>query len=652
MDILKQLENEINCLEKKPNKKVHTEIIDKKSLEVLKDIEKNHNTAWSVFMYERNKKSKALDKTAILYRGNKITYRETYIKAYEYAKSLKKLGFKKGDKLMICISDIPEYIYIDIACNFIGVEAHFIGSYFEHVYISSIINNNKYKGVFASEDNYKEISPVIENSNIKNVILVSLEDSLMKKDGKPYNPYQEVEYRHDYKSKIDSIKKESSKKILSQDEFIEIGKLYNGRVIEEQTLDDIATISYTSGTTSKNNPKGVKHSNRAYISSSRFKSSDVSKMPEMKNLVGMATIPLYSYTHLSTITDVLYCNCTYACEPFKELSFFMKSLLINKPNFVESTIGPWLYLGKQLLLPMYKKVKMPFLMLPEIVGESCSPGEEKFLNKIAREHSFGTAKLPFPLAPVTFMIGGGSCEAGGLFFTIFHELRNKLLKLKNSKYNLGLLPSKLAEINVLNDDLGYCSINEPGILVSNSPACMSGYLDESLNKDAYITDKYGKKWMKIGAIGYIAEPYNRSVAIKGRINDYVYLKNGEKFPTYKIQDCILKDTKNIMSCTVIKNDNNEYICHIERQPDYKKVKNINDILLSCKSRLSKEIPEEIIPNINFRVRSNFEGFPLDISGKRSIKKLMAEKNGDMIINIEDITDTETVKLYGIKAKRL
>ena len=65
----------------------------------------------------------------------------------------------------------------------------------------------------------------------------------------------------------------------------------------------------------------------------------------------------------------------------------------------------------------------------------------------------------------------------------------------------------------------------------------------------------------------------------------------------------------------------------------------------------KEIPEEIIPNINFRVRSNFEGFPLDISGKRSIKKLMAEKNDNMLVNIEDITDTEDIKLYGIKVKK-
>ena len=34
----------------------------------------------------------------------------------------------------------------------------------------------------------------------------------------------------------------------------------------------------------------------------------------------------------------------------------------------------------------------------------------KFLNLTSRKHKFGTGKLPFPLAPVTFSIGGGTTD--------------------------------------------------------------------------------------------------------------------------------------------------------------------------------------------------------------------------------------------------
>lgn len=631
---LEQFEFEINCLKKTTNNYVYSDNIDKKSREVLSDIETNHNTSWSIYMYERNKKSKALNKVAILYRGKKITYGEMYEKAFEYAKSLKKLNLKKGDELPICISNIPEYIYINLACNIIGVTAHFIGSYFESEYLLSIINSSNSNIMFLSEDCYKKIASIIEKSNVDNVVLVSLSDSLMKKDGKPYNPYQDLEKIHNFDSNITTYKKNSEKRIFSQEEFINIGMSYNGKVVEQQSLDDIATISYTSGTTKKNHPKAVKHSNRVYITVSRFKLSDVSKMPEMKNLVTKFNIPVYSHTNLSNVTDTLFCNCTYATEPFNEIEFFMKSLLINKPNYCQSTIGHWLYLAKQLRQKEYKNIKMPFLMLPDVVGEGCSLGEEKFLNQMARKHSFGTSKLPFPLSPVSFALGGGTCETGGLFFTIFHALQNHKVTIRNKEYSLGLLPVKMADYEILDLNGNYCDINEPGVLVVDSPANMSGYVEKELDKDIYIVDKFGKKWMKTGAIGYISEPYYRSIKIKGRSSDYVILSNGEIFPTYKIEEVISKDTKNILSCTVIKNESNNYICHIEKQPDSSK--SIEYILSSCKSRICNELPLEIVPKISFRVRDYLEGFPLDPSGKRSINKLKAENIAEKIISINDI----------------
>ena len=642
MDALEQFEQELKLIDRSPSNYVHDENIDERSKNVLNDIEKNHNTSWSTFMYERNKQTNSLDKLAILYRGRGISYREMYSKAFEYAKSLKQMGLKKGDELPICISNMPEYIYIFIACNMIGVTAHFFGSYFEKDYLLSIINKSKSKTIFLSEDNYAKIADVIEESQAENIVLASLSDSLMKKDGKAYNPFQQMELTHNFESNIHTFRQNSHKKLLTQDEFVEIGKNYDGKVLESQTLDDIATISYTSGTTRKNRPKAVKHSNRVYVSVSRFKSSDVSRMPEMKNLITMFRIPVYSHTNLSNITDTLFCNCTYAAEPFTELEFFLWSLIINKVNYCQATVGQWIYLAKQLRNRIYRMIRLPYLMLPDVVGEGCTPGEEKFLNTMAKKRKFGTAKLPFPLAPVTYSLGGGTCETGGLFFTIFHQLQNLRVRMRNKNCSLGLTPVKMAEYNVINLEGEYCDVNEPGMLVVNSAANMSGYVDSELNEDIYVTDKHNKRWMKMGALGYISDPYYRSIKMKGRIDDYVILSDGKMFPTYKIEESISKDTKNVMSCTVIKHDDNTYTCHIEAQPDSRR--DINYILFSCRERLRKDIPKEILPRIFFRVREYSEGFPMDPSGKRSIRTLKAEDNKDKLIyigEIEGITKDDT-----------
>ena len=353
----------------------------------------------------------------------------------------------------------------------------------------------------------------------------------------------------------------------------------------------------------------------------------------MKDLICQFAIPTYSHTNVSNVTDTFYCNCTYASEPFKETTFFTKSLLINKPNYCQSTLGRWIYSGKELMTPEYKSVKFPWLMLADVVGEGCLAGEEKFLNKVAREHKFGTKKLPFPLSPITFTLGGGSCEGGCLFFTLFHELQQKRLAFYGKKYSMGLLPVKMANVEVLNLQGDYCGINEPGFLVVDSPANFSGFTDENINSTAYMTDKYGKRWISMGALSYKSEPRFGSIKMKSRADDYVFLKDGTMFPTYRIEESISKDTKNIMSVAVIKKNDGTYVCHIEKQPGTKK--SINQILKSCALRLERDLPTEIFVKLFFRVRSNEEGFPEAKSGKRDFKQLKVENNSDKLIYIED-----------------
>ncbi|MGM9878386.1 MAG: AMP-binding protein [Bacilli bacterium] len=644
---IKHLDEEVKrvkSLEVSNNHKYEFEsILSNKAKKVLDDIEKNHNNAYAVYMYLRNKSSNSMDKTAIFYRGNNISYKEMYSKAFEYAKSLKAMGVKKGDEVPVCVNNIPEYVYLRMACSFIGATLHMLGPWFNQDYLKEILNNTGSDIMFVSDDNYYKIKNVIDESNIKNPIVISITDSLKKdKNNHPYNPYEVLDRSfHSFENKVNEIKKNSLKEIINQEEFLLAGRNYKGNVLENTTLDDVSSITYTSGTTKPGCPKGVKQSNRSYITFARFKSSDVSEMPEMKNMRALNIIPPYAHTQLSGLSDVLFCNCTFCCEPFPSKEFFPYSLLINKPNYCPSPVGFWIHLGKEFRNnELFKDINMPYLMLPEVVGEELSPGEEKFLNKIAREHKFGVEKLPFPLSPVTFSIGGGTTEGGGLFTTLYRSLQEIKPKYYNKNYKLGLYPLKLSEVEVLNQDLEYCKLNEPGLLVVNSPGNMMGYTNDEDNKTIYITDAHGKKWLNMVTLAYKSDP-SGSIKMKGRFDDYTHLQDGSIFPYFKIEESVSKDTKNIMSCTVVRNPNNDIVIHIEPQLDTKK--SINSIINSAAIRLSKEIPEEILSQIYFRFRDNEESFDMASSGKRNYSTLRNEMDYNKLISYEDALKLEENK---------
>lgn len=593
--------------------------ISKKVQKVLKELDEKHNHSLAIELYNRNKDN--LDKIALYYRGTKITYEKMFETAYQYAKSLKEMGFKKGSEVPICITNTPEFIYLFLATSFIGAKANIIGQWFDKEYLTEILNKTNSNTIFIDDISYDSIKESIKNSNIDNIVCLSLTNSLRKdKSSTPINPYEEFDNLFNpITDKFDQVKNDYPNTVLNEQEFIKKGESYQGNVIENVSLNDTCSITYTSGTTSKGRPKGVIQSNRSYITLSRFKEKDVSGMPTMKDMSVLAHIPTYTHMELScAISDTLYCNCVLALEPFYQKEFFPYALVINKPNFVPASTGFWGYLCKLLTFDEeWQNINMPYLMIPTVTGEGCSIGEEKFFNQTSRKHKFGTAKLPFPLAPVTFSIGGGTTESSGIFVTLFKNLQEKKLNHLIKKETLGLTPHRFAEVEVLDEYGNYCEVNQPGLLVAISPCEMNGYTNEELNKNTHVTDATGRQWLSLGTYSY--KDTTGRIKMKGRMHSYSKLSNGEILPHYQIEDIILKDTKNIMSCTIVETNNKELVCHIELQPF--KQKSTKAIYESMMKRLDKFLPEEIKANFYFRIRDNEESFPLDPSGKRSISTL-------------------------------
>lgn len=647
------LNREIELLEKnKKSSKKHYEYDDDLKENVkraLDDIEKNKNHSWAAEIYLRNKNN--LDKIAIQYRGNNITYEEFFEHSMEFAKSLKSMGYKKGDEIPILITNMPEFLYLFWAASAIGLRVNVVADWFNENYLTEIFNKTGSNTIFMDDLSYENVKNSIDKSNLKNIVMFSVTDSFLKdKDGNPYNPYKKIDDKfHKMENRTEEYRNICNQNFMASNEFLSIGKDYDGKILEEVDIDDVFTKTYTSGTTSPGRPKCVKNSTRCYLTLARSYEKDVATTSEMKDMKLLGHIPTDTHMTLSCgISDTLYCGCTYDCEPFYDKDFFPYSLLINKSNFAMASNGFWGNLCKKLNFDSkFKKINLPFLMIPIVTGEGTSPGEEKFYNITARKHKFGIGKLPYPISPVRFSIGGGTTEGTGVLFTLYKALFEQLPQHKIKKEGLGLTPIPFAWFEVLDENGDYCDLFEPGLLVEKSPCVMLGYDDEELNKDAFVTDKYGNKYLSTGTYSYKTD--EKRVKMKGRMKDNIFLSTGEKIPLYTIEDVVLKDTKNVMSCTVVDINGHDIVCHIELQPLTKTSK--TKIYRGIADRMKKYLPIEVLDRTFIRIRSNKNSFPLDPSGKRSIS-MLKEAGIDQKTNPFSYFDGKTQKVTKKKIKKL
>lgn len=641
MDSFYKLVGKIKLYKESIGEKKVSLIINSTSPKVVKamdDFEKNHNWTWYDETYDRNKEN--LDDVALWYRGTEITYREMFDKANKLALSLKKYGIKKGDTVPACIKNTPELVYLMLATSKIGAKINIFGPGFEKDYITEIINGTNSTILFAETEEYELIKDCVEKSNIKYKVLYSLKDSM----DNHINPYEESDLK--YLQPVQEINemKQSDSTIMSMDDFMDYGKDFVSQDNGVGSIDDDFIITYTSGSTNSSRPKQIVHKNRSLTVMGRFHADDLSGLPSTKHTRTMAHIPPYSNTDLITsISDTLYQRGTITLEPIYEKDHFLESIIINKPNFAPATCCFYLDAAKKILFDeKYKDLLLPDLYIPTVVGEAMSAGEEYFINEALKKVKAGSGKIPFPVSPVKLSFGGGDCEHGGLFFTLYRDL---LKKISLSKDEYGLKPFALADVAVLDKDKKPVPIGEMGELVSKSQVTMKEYLNnEEATKNFFFTDSNGVEWGKNNTWAYI-DKGNR-VHIKGRIGSEFTLTNGEKIPYFMLSDIVLADKKNVLTCVISSDETNgsrKIIVHVEINPLSRL--STFDVLRRVDESLEKNIPNELYKDLVYRVHSFAEGFPVNGSGKRDHLKVLSENDPSKWFRIIRTGNSATIVPY-------
>ena len=198
---------------------------------------------------DRHLKNKK-DKIAIIWVGDdpkdsqKITYKELHKKVSKAANGLKKLGIKKGDRVTIYLTMIPELAILMLACARIGAIHSIIFGGFSADSISGRINDCKSEYIITADEGVRggKIIPLKETTdeallscpNVKKCIVVKRTGNKVS-----WNNRRDVWYHNLIKDVSDHCEP------------------------EEMNAEDPLFILYTSGSTGK--PKGVLHTTGGYM---------------------------------------------------------------------------------------------------------------------------------------------------------------------------------------------------------------------------------------------------------------------------------------------------------------------------------------------------------------------------------------------------
>lgn len=444
-------------------------------------------------LLENSVKKFEKEKALSLVNGKPISYRELYEKSLVISNLLKNSGLKKGDKVAIYSSSMPQWgiVYFGIVnAGFIAVP---LLPDFSANEIETILEHSETKVVFVAEKMKARLDTIKEDLI---EILFKIEDFSL------------------FYGNID--KKQLSLNPLSPEER----KMLEEIKIQEE---DIASIIYTSGTTGRSKGVVLTHKNIVYNAVQCQTVHRVHRRDRALSFLPLSHV--YEFT-IGFVMQMLNGSAVYYLGKPPTVTSLLPAFRKIRPTLVLSVPMIIEKIYKNKVLPELTKTDLtkklyqkPFFrkILHRIAGKSLN---KTFGGKI-NFFGFGGAKVDPEVelfmkeARFKYAIGYGLTETA------------PLIAGSGTKNTIpGTIGPVLegVELAILNPD------PETGVgeIVAKGENIMQGYYkDEALTKSVFTTeeDSTGSGWFKTGDLGII-DKKNR-LSIKGRLKNMILNSAGE-----------------------------------------------------------------------------------------------------------------------------
>lgn len=312
---------------------------------------------------------------ALDFMGKKTTYEALVFEIHKVAKSFKALGICKGDKVTVCMPNVPQAVYCFYALNLIGAIGNMIHPLSSEGEIEFYLKDSQSVAAITLDQFYGKFENIRKNYKLKNLIITSVRDAL--------SPLMKLGYDFTEGKKIAPIPKNAD--VVMWDRFIAEGELYSGDYTESKKGKDPAVVLYSGGTTGTT--KGILLSNLNF-NALALQTAAMGNCCVPGNSM-LAVMPIFHGFGLGVcIHTMLSYGCKCILIPRFNAQSYAKLLRTKKPNYIAGV--PTLY-EAILRNPDMENVDLSCLQGVFSGGDSLSAELKKRFDKFLFDHN---SKVP------------------------------------------------------------------------------------------------------------------------------------------------------------------------------------------------------------------------------------------------------------------
>ena len=428
-----------------------------------------------------------------------MTYRELDQLSQALGAWFQSQGFKPGDRIALMLPNIPQFAVTMAAILRAGYTCVNVNPLYTARELEHQLKDSGASAIVILENFAHTLAEVITHTNIKHTVLASMGDLL----GPVYGRWITFAVRHLAKMVPEfELPLGENHQVTTFKDAIAAGRHQSFKSVP-QTLDDIAFLQYTGGTTGLSKGAVLTHRNivAAILQAETWFAPALERLPDLRKVNSIAALPLY---HIFALT-----LCFLAIRQGSHLTLvpnprdFAKFIDTLKKRPFHMLPGVNTLFNALMQHPMFKTVDFSNLCLTQAGGMAASEGTAR-----AWQSATGSAMI----------------EGWGMSETCAIGTNNPVTRTSFSG-TIGLpLPS--IEVAIKDDDGKSLQQGESGEICIRGPNVMVGYYkQEDETRKAFTPDGF----MRTGDIGIMDEEgYFRIV---DRKKDMIIVSGFNVFPS-------------------------------------------------------------------------------------------------------------------------
>ncbi len=519
--------------------------------------------------------AEAGEKTALIYYHARFTYHHLYGLVTRFAAGLKNIGIQKGERVALCLPNIPQFLIAYWATLYIGGVVVLINPLLSERELRYQLDNSRAKVLVVLDRLYPRVQRIQAQTHLQRIVIAMLETYMP--------PFLKIAFQFQQRIQKTREKIERSDDIMFFRHLLRYPPLTTATPV---AAGDPAVLIYTGGVTGTPKAAVLSHSN--LVANALQARAWVSDLRDGHEII-LAALPF---------------NHSYGMTACHHLGILTRSLLILHPRFDV----------KQILRSLKRYNVSLFPGVPTMFAAIVAEVKKKSIDlSHVRYCISGGAPLPVELKREFEAITHGKLVEGyGLSEASPITHCNPLLGL-NKAGSIGL-PWPNTEARIVDMNTGApVKTKVLGELQVRGPQVMIGYWDSQQSTEQVI-DANG--WLSTGDIGY--RDKDGYFYIVDRRKDIIFCGGYNVYPSEVEQ--VLREHPLVAEAAVVPMPDQYYgevVKAFVVLRDHSKSVSEEELINFCKGKLAKyKIPK----SISFR-----NDFPRNMLGKVLKRELLASE---------------------------